>query len=352
MSSFGRSRDFPEALIKILLTLIHKTSDGGATMDDLKDAYQDIKGTLPHDRTIRRNIKRLNELFDPLAYEDPVNAEPLAIQAVHSHGIIRYRFTRDLATRPVDPSAAFLMAMSLYPQQRNLLGDQFEVVMKLVFEEVLSKLTTVYNLNDEIEKYVYVTGASPTEPQKNFAAIDQILQAIRLKKRVKVQYFRTYDAILTNREIEPYGLICRFNNWYLVGRCCSKNGRRIFLLNQIRSIRLVENSVYTIPANFCLKQEYCSSWGVWTVADAPSPETVRLRVEKGLAEKFRVTRFHESQELTELSDESLEVTYRLSGAQEMIPWLLGWGPTMKILEPVWLKEALMKQLQKTIALYN
>lgn len=222
MSSFGRTRDFPEALINILMTIINRTPDGGATMDELKEAYQNIKGTSPHERTIRRNIQRLNELFDPLAYEDPVASEPLAIQGALQNGTMRYRFTRDLISRPVDPSAAFLMAMSIYPQQRSLLGNQFEVVMKLIFEEILSKLTTVYSLYDEIEKYVHVTGASPVEPEKNFTVIDKILQAIRLQKRVKIQYFRTYDATLTNREIEPYGLLCRSNNWYLTGRCCEK----------------------------------------------------------------------------------------------------------------------------------
>lgn len=189
MSSHGRTRDFPEALIKILLTVISRTPGGGATMDDLKDAYQDIKGSIPHDRTIRRNIKRLNELFDPLAFKDPSAAEPLAIQAVQKNGATRYRFTRDLASRPIDPTAAFLMALSLYPQQRSFLGNQFELVVKLVFEEILSKLATACNLFSEIDRYVYVSGATPAEPQKSFTSIDKILQAIRLQKRVKIQYY-------------------------------------------------------------------------------------------------------------------------------------------------------------------
>ncbi|MDW7649731.1 MAG: WYL domain-containing protein [Bacillota bacterium] len=351
MSSFGRTRNFPEALINILLTVINRTPDGGATMDELKDAYEGIKGTRPHERTIRRSIQRLNELFDPLAYEDPVAADPLAIQGAHQNGVMRYRFTRDIISKPVDPSAAFLMAMSIYPQQRNLLGDQFEVVMKLVFEEILSKLTTVYNLTDEIEKYVHVTGASPVEPKKNFAVIDKILQAIRLQKRVKIKYFRSYDAHLTHREIEPYGLICRFNTWYLTGRCCEKNSRRIFLLSQIRSIRIVENSIYTIPEDFCLKDEYCTSWGVWTEEGAPPPETVRLRIAHTMAEKFRNTRFHDSQQLTEQPDGSLEVTYHVSGAQEMLPWLITWGPAVEIQEPAWLRDKLVQILKDTLHIY-
>ncbi len=361
MSTFARTGDYPEALVKILLTVIDKTPDGGATLDDLKNAYAEARDRMPHTKTINRAVRRLNILFDPLAYgaaEDDTD-EPtialsgqLAIQPVRANSRLRYKFTRDLKTRPVDPSLAFMMALSLYPQQRGLLGGQFEVVMKLIFEEVLSRLANYCNLYNEIKKYVYVCGPEPINPQKSFQIIEKVLQAIRLKKRVKIDYFRTYDAALTIREIEPYGLICRFNTWYLTGRCCEKNERRIFLLSQIRRIQLVENSICHIPPDFSLHDDYCHNWGVWTEHEAAPPETVRLRVEKGLAERFRINRYHDSQQTKELPDGSIEVSFLLSGAQEMIPWLMTWGSTMELLEPQWLREALAEQLAKALAYYK
>lgn len=136
-----------------------------------------------------------------------------------------------------------------------------------------------------------------------------------------------------------------------MGRCCDKNSRRIFLLSQIRSLRLVENSIYTIPPDFCLKDQYCRNWGVWTEEGAPPPETVRLRVEKGLCEKFRVTRYHDSQQTVELPDGKMEVTFLVSGAQEMLPWLMAWGAGITLLEPRWLVEELKSQLDKTRSAY-
>ncbi|EEG77289.1 helix-turn-helix transcriptional regulator [Dethiobacter alkaliphilus] len=351
MSTYARNRDYPEALIKILLTIIDMTTEGGATLEQLKDAYEDVRGNRPHKKTIDRAIKRLNVLFDPLAYDNEFSNTSQPIETERENGKLRYRFTRDLASRQVDPTAAFLMALSLYPQQRGMLGDQFEVVMKLVFEEIFSKLATYGNMHKDIEQYVYVTGAGPTEPQKSFHLIELILDGIRRQKRITFQYLRTYDGTLTNRQVEPYGLICRFNNWYLVGRCCDKNGRRIFLLSQIQNVRLVENSIYTIPADFSLHREYSACWGVWTSDKSPKPEKISLRVGKGLAEKFRTTCFHDSQQLTPLPDGDLEVTFRVTGAQEMLPWLLGWGNSIQLLEPAWLVEELKTQLQKTLALY-
>jgi len=48
----------------------------------------------------------------------------------------------------------------------------------------------------------------------------------------------------------------------------------------------------------------------------------------------------------------LEVTYRLTGAQEMIPWLMSWGGAVEVLEPLWLREELIRNLQETMRYYR
>ena len=68
MIAYPRTGDFPEALVKILLTVMEKTPEGGATLEDLKDAYRETRGNIPSDKTIYRAVRRLNLIFDPLAY--------------------------------------------------------------------------------------------------------------------------------------------------------------------------------------------------------------------------------------------------------------------------------------------
>ncbi len=358
MSSFARTRDYPEALIKILFKVIDRTPYGGATLDELLEAYRDARDRVPHRKTIQRAVKRINQLFDPLAYcaeaeeGHHLPAPPRAIEQVRDRGRIRYRFTRDLQERQIDPSLAFLMALSLYPQQRGLLGSQFEVVMKLVFEEVLGRLANVCDLYNDIRKYIYVTGPEPLAPQKSFNTIKKVLQAIRQQKRLKIDYCRTYDGELTVREVEPYGIICRFNNWYLTGRCTDKNQRRIFLLSQIRRITLVENSTCRIPDGFSLHDDYCHNWGIWTEEEAAPPQPVILWVGKGPAERFRTYRFHDSQKIRELPGGSLEVSFLVSGMREMLPWLMSWGDAIRVLAPEELRQALCEQLERALGVYR
>ena len=126
---YPRTRDYPEAVIKVLLTVIEKTPEGGATMEDLKEAYRAVRDQEPSERTIRRIIRRLNLLFDPLAYEDEeIEREPRAIEQRERNGRLVYVFTRDLAAPRLDPGLTLLLVLSLYPQQRHLLPDQFEVL--------------------------------------------------------------------------------------------------------------------------------------------------------------------------------------------------------------------------------
>ncbi|MBS4023305.1 MAG: WYL domain-containing protein [Dethiobacter sp.] len=53
-----------------------------------------------------------------------------------------------------------------------------------------------------------------------------------------------------------------------------------------------------------------------------------------------------------MPDGSLEVSFLLSGAQEMIPWLMTWGSTIEPLEPQWLRQALAEQLAKALEIYH
>ena len=69
------------------------------------------------------------------------------------------------------------------------------------------------------------------------------------------------------------------------------------------------------------------------------------------AERFRHNLFHESQQVKELPGGKLEVIYRLTAAQEMIPWLMSWGSAVEVLEPPWLRERLIKNIEETMHYY-
>ena len=56
MALYPRTGTLPETLVKILITVIEKTPSGGATLEELQDAYAEINDRHPSVRTIYRPV--------------------------------------------------------------------------------------------------------------------------------------------------------------------------------------------------------------------------------------------------------------------------------------------------------
>ena len=170
-------------------------------------------------------------------------------------------------------------------------------------------------------------------------------------KRVRLGYLRTYDGAVTGGWWGPT-VPPPPEQLVLTGRCTQRRQRRVFLLLNIKELEVIENSFYRMPPGFSLKEAYQDVWGTWTDDESGELERVRLKVRAGPAERFRHNLFHESQQAKELPGGELEVVYRLTAAQEMIPWLMIWGDAVEVLEPDWLREQLINNLQETLRYYR
>lgn len=367
VASYPRIAAQPETLVKILIAIIEKTPEGGATLEELQDAYAEINDRRPSERTIYRLIRRLNLFFDPLCYgERPEPGEGAAAGGGEDEDIAGekaicgrrrgrktyYIFTGEKNDLPAGVHDATMLLLGLYPQLRGAMKSSIEAAMQSIFRNTLSGLSSFAGMLSELEQVVHVSGAFPEDPVKSELLIREIVRAIRERKRVRLSYLRTYDGAVTERVVEPYGLLCRLNNWYLTGRCTRRGQRRVFLLLNIKDLAVIESSFYRMPPGFSLKELYRDAWGTWTEDESPALETVRLHISAGPAERFRHNRFHDSQRTRELAGGNLEVTYRLRGAQEMIPWLMSWGSAVELLEPLWLKEQLIGNLRETMRHYR
>lgn len=370
MNEGREGKRYPEAMTNIFFTILDRTPLGGAAVEDLQEAYREVKDCLPSERTIYRMIKRLQLLFDPLAYgetpeetEDPENgsdkreeeklpAPRMGIKRVKRNKKTYYLFEGELAVPQVNVNEMLLTALSLYPHHRSILKDSFQGVMKKLLSDTMVGLSSYVMLVNDINSYVYVAEPIPADSQKHGYMMKEAFRAIRERKKVQLQYLRTYNGAFTERVVEPYGLLCRFNNWYLTGFCLEKKERRLFLLYHIRKFEVLEDSRFRMPQNFSLSKEYDRVWAVHTANEPGKEETVRLKVNKGIAERLRALKFHHSQKLKKLPNGDAEVTFHLSGAEEMVPWLLSWGSGIQILEPQWLRDEAVKTLEQTLEQYK
>lgn len=316
-----------EILVKTILHIIEKTSEGGATKESIERIYEEISGIVPAEYYVRRQIGKINKLFNPNNY---ANVE----ETVKKEGN-HYLWKGELSgTERLNAEQSFAFALRLYSSAPQS-SSKLDILMKLALDDAIRQISNWNKFTEQIEKYVYFSGYTLENPKMNVNVIKKILRAIDKNKRVSFSYRNKNNNLY---DIEPYGLICRHERWYLVGKPLEVSLHRIFRLDVVENLSILENSVARIPESFKLAECYGSKWGVWSDEDEMQPETIIIRVDAKVAKKFQGTKYHSSQKVITMKNGDLEVHFTVSGASEMISWVLGWGGSLRIQEPRWLRD--------------
>ena len=353
--------DHAEFLIRLLLLLAGR-GEAGATQEDIEELYRDEKGNRPVEKTIRRAIHKLNAIMDPSTSEkEPLfrrakNARPIQMQTKEERGRrVRRYYLKTMIQRPDEGPAGKTdsnLVFNLIGQKKQLLAEEFETLLSLLSGGLRPDAAGA--LLQDLDRYVYVSGFSPAQSRDNLHKLVEVFRAIRRTLAVEFQYTSANTGEKTShRIVNPYGLVYRSGVWYLVGQSRENNARRIFRIDHMDHLIVRENLLFTLPADFSLSQYYGNSWGIWTESGkCPEPETVTLAISAAVASHFDATRYHESQTAKILDDGSRRVQFHVAGAVEMIPWLLGWGATVRVLEPAWLRQVVRERAGEILAQYE
>ena len=346
-----------------LLSQLCQSGEVGVTMDDIKALYCDRKNSCPCDKTIKRAIMALNVIFDPYTNSDspdertPKDYLPIRVKTMEENGVKvrRYVFAkRGLFEEKVgaSPKPTAGLALSLYSQKKQLREEEFAQLITLLTDGLTPKNTNPILV--DIQKYVYVSGFSPAQTGRNLQSLLRIFQAIQRRWAVRFNYTSASTGELTKqREINPYGLVFRHGVWYLAGVCRDTNERRIFRIDHMDRLSVMESNAYTIPADFSLERIYGQSWGIWTESkNPPEPELVELEVAASVASHFEAICYHASQDVKKLDDGRLRVTFTVSGAIEMLPWILGWGACMRVIQPEWIRQKVVDSAKNVLSQYG
>ncbi len=76
--------------------------------------------------------------------------------------------------------------------------------------------------------------------------VEPLLAAAADRRRVKIRYFSFGRGQESDRVIHPYRVFSEMSNWYVQGHCQQAGGVRIFRIDRIRSLEVLE-AVFTPP---------------------------------------------------------------------------------------------------------
>lgn len=181
---------------------------------------------------------------------------------------------------------------------------------------------------------------SQLPPDRTYQQVlDCLATAWAESRKVRIWYPWTAEdgrTTVYERLVSPYFLEPNptGHSSYLLGHDAYANATRVFKVERIQRAELTDER-FAVPADFDASEQLRQAWGV----SNQDPVEVRLLVhEPGAVRRIRESRWHPSQLETDLPDGRVEVSYRVSGILEILPWILGWGSAVEVLAPAELRQ--------------
>lgn len=169
--------------------------------------------------------------------------------------------------------------------------------------------------------------------------IELIQNAVEERNLLTFQYYAPKGN--SKRSIEPYYLVFKWSSWYVWGWCTEKKDFRLFKLNRMDA--LLKEYITFIPREVPmpnLSDEKIFPGGIKVKALFTRDSQWRL------VEEFGIHCF------TENEDGTLLFTADYTEKENLLSWLLTFGDKVKVLEPAWVQEELIRIAKNIIKAYD
>lgn len=235
---------------------------------------------------------------------------------------------------------ALLVAEKALQQYR---GTTFEKPLMSAFKKMASSLpdTVSLNLADWEQTISFRMRA---EPLLNLQVFDALSKAAALRHQIELIYRKPGRHETEPRIVDPYHLANINGEWFLFAYCHLRQDIRTFSPARIQSVKET-GKTFARPQKFSLESRLRDSFGVIT---GKGNYQVVIRFNEWVADYIREKKWHDSQELKELSNGGLELRLKLSSLAEVERWILGWGGNAVAIEPPELVEAIRQAARKIL----
>src|SRR4051812_46374974 len=137
------------------------------------------------------------------------------------------------------------------------------------------------------------------------------------------------EQFAEERRARPYHLANIGNQWYLFAYDLVRQAIRKFVPARMSDLKVTARK-FERPKDFSLDKLLKGSFGVFS-----GGETMEMTVwfDRARAQLVREKKWHHSQQVRELKNGEVEVTFELSSFVEIVPWILGWGEHARAVAP-------------------
>jgi len=269
-------------------------------------------------RTIYRDIHALSETGVPIASQ-PGQGYSL----MEGYFLPPLSFSSEEATMLLFGSGLVATHFDAqYRQAAHSAAGKIEAVFSSKLRE------EVKNLKESIHLIDYDALAHNGASERLQRIRRAILDRRTIRFRYHTRYARNGSSEMNTREADPYGLLHAGTAWYVAAHCHLRQAIRHFRLERIAELEVLDQK-FIRPANLSMKP----------AGDQQRTVTVRALFESDSAPWVRES---PSYYCTAMEDTAagLLVTLTVRFETQIVPWLLGWGSKVQVLEPESLRSVL------------
>jgi predicted DNA-binding transcriptional regulator YafY len=176
-----------------------------------------------------------------------------------------------------------------------------------------------------------------------------LLHSIKNMVRIRFNYQKYWDDIITLRNLEPYALKEFKNRWYLLANDLKDKRVKTFALDRLSNLEIT-NQGFQFPNNFNVTDYFKNCFGIIS-PNADKPEEVILSFDPFQGKYIKSLPLHESQEVLEDTEDELLIKLTLFITHDFLMELLSLGDNVKVMQPESLIADVKRSLQNTLKLY-
>lgn len=177
---------------------------------------------------------------------------------------------------------------------------------------------------------------------------DLLAGAICDNRRVQILHVPPGEKNGTERKVDPYYLVNHKGEWYLSSFCHTRNSIRTFAVSRIKKAVLMPET-FVMPADMTMDKMFGDRFGIiWK----PDFHKVRIHFTSKIAPYIRERQWHPRQVLKPRKDGGLILEFTTNHLNEVLDWILSWGPDAKVFAPSILVNKVRESLRCANHLYS
>jgi predicted DNA-binding transcriptional regulator YafY len=314
-----------------------------------------------------RRVQRLLVLINEIKTNP--RQTPAALYA--ALGISRAMFYKDCHALV---TLGFAFHYSRPQRQFVITQDQFFPALSLSTSEVLALIMAVRQLSstgdytltyDAIAALHKVISNMPTEVRAFFqASLDDVVlqegfgcnatilqdlwRACQEHRRLRIVHDRGTGP--QEWEIDPYQILFKRHALYLDACVVAERQVKLFRINRIKQVTFSNFPPLPTPiVDYNFRERHRHSFSVFVGEQA---QRIRVKFRPEVRQYIVETRWHASQQITDLPDGSVIFQVEVSEPREVGWWALQWGASAEVLEPESLRREMAETARALVQVYE